>query len=89
MRSDTANKGKTWAPHRSLFQCTPDLPRKEMNRPLVVSYVHINEIVPGHMNLDKITKCSKKTGVAMAEGGTPIMFPTIAVQTESQWDISE
>ena len=76
MRSDTVTKGKQQAPHRSLFNAL-GLTEEEMNRPLVGIVCSYNEIVPGHMNLDKIANAVKQ-GVAMA-GGTPIMFPAIAV----------
>ena len=76
MRSDTVTKGKQQAPHRSLFNAL-GLTEEEMNRPLVGIVCSYNEIVPGHMNLDKIANAVKQ-GVAMA-GGTPIMFPGIAV----------
>ena len=76
MRSDTVTKGKQQAPHRSLFNAL-GLTEEEMNRPLVGIVSSYNEIVPGHMNLDKIVQ-AVKMGVAMA-GGTPIMFPAIAV----------
>ena len=76
MRSDTVTKGKQQAPHRSLFNAL-GLTEEEMNRPLVGIVCSYNEIVPGHMNLDKITE-AVKMGVAMA-GGTPIVFPAIAV----------
>ena len=75
MRSDTVTKGKQQAPHRSLFNAL-GLTEEEMNRPLVGIVCSYNEIVPGHMNLDKIANAVKQ-GVAMA-GGTPIMFPAIA-----------
>ena len=76
MRSDTVTKGKQQAPHRSLFNAL-GLTEEEMNRPLVGIVCSYNEIVPGHMNLDKIANALKQ-GVAMS-GGTPIMFPAIAV----------
>ena len=76
MRSDTVTKGKQQAPHRSLFNAL-GLTEEEMNRPLVGIVCSYNEIVPGHMNLDKIANAVKQ-GVAMA-GGTSIMFPAIAV----------
>ena len=76
MRSDTVTKGKQQAPHRSLFNAL-GLTEEEMNRPLVGIVCSYNEIVPGHMNLDKIANAVKQR-VAMA-GGTPIMFPAIAV----------
>ena len=64
------------APHRSLFNAL-GLTEEELDRPLVGIVSSYNEIVPGHMNLDKIVE-AVKTGVAMA-GGTPIVFPAIAV----------
>lgn len=76
MRSDTVTKGKQQAPHRSLMNAL-GLTQEEMDRPLVGIVSSYNEIVPGHMNLDKIVNAVKQ-GVAMA-GGTPIVFPAIAV----------
>ena len=76
MRSDTVTKGKQQAPHRSLFNAL-GLTKEEMERPLVGIVSSYNEIVPGHMNIDKIVD-AVKMGVAMA-GGTPIVFPAIAV----------
>ena len=76
MRSDTVTKGKQQAPHRSLFNAL-GLTKEEMERPLVGIVSSYNEIVPGHMNLDKIVNAVKQ-GVAMA-GGTPIVIPAIAV----------
>ena len=64
------------APHRSLFNALGMTP-EELSRPLIGVVSSYNEIVPGHMNLDKITE-AVKLGVAMA-GGTPVMFPAIAV----------
>ena len=64
------------APHRSLYKAL-GLTKEELDRPLIGIVSSYNEIVPGHMNLDKITE-AVKLGVAMA-GGTPIMFPAIAV----------
>lgn len=76
MRSDSVTKGVNQAPHRSLFNAL-GLTKEEMERPLVGIVSSYNEIVPGHMNLDKIVE-AVKLGVAMA-GGTPIVFPAIAV----------
>lgn len=76
MRSDSVTKGMQQAPHRSLFNAL-GLTKEEMERPLVGIVSSYNEIVPGHMNLDKIVE-AVKMGVAMA-GGTPIVFPAIAV----------
>jgi len=76
MKSDTVTKGKQQAPHRSLFNAL-GLTKEDMERPLVGIVSSYNEIVPGHMNLDKIVNAVKQ-GVAMA-GGTPIVFPAIAV----------
>ena len=76
MRSDAVTKGMQQAPHRSLFHAV-GLTEEEMNRPLVGIVSSYNEIVPGHMNLDKVVE-AVKMGVAMA-GGTPIVFPAIAV----------
>lgn len=76
MRSDTVKKGKQQAPHRSLFRAL-GFTDEELERPLIGIVSSYNEIVPGHMNLDKITEAVKQ-GVAMA-GGIPVMFPAIAV----------
>ena len=76
MRSDALKTGTQQAPHRSLFNAL-GMTKEEMDRPLVGIVSSYNEIVPGHMNLDKITQ-AVKLGVAMA-GGTPVMFPAIAV----------
>lgn len=76
MRSDTVTKGMQQAPHRSLFHAL-GMTQEELNRPLIGVVCSYNEIVPGHMNLDKICD-AVKMGVAMA-GGTPIMVPAIAV----------
>ena len=76
MRSDAVKKGMQSAPHRSLFNAL-GMTKEELERPLVGIVSSYNEIVPGHMNLDKITE-AVKMGVAMA-GGTPIVFPAIAV----------
>lgn len=76
MRSDSVTKGMQQAPHRSLFNAL-GLTKEELERPLVGIVSSYNEIVPGHMNLDKIVD-AVKLGVAMA-GGTPIVFPAIAV----------
>ncbi len=76
MRSDSVTKGMQQAPHRSLFNAL-GLTKEEMERPLVGIVSSYNEIVPGHMNLDKIVN-AVKLGVSMA-GGTPIVFPAIAV----------
>ena len=76
MKSDNVKKGMQQAPHRSLFNAL-GLTKEEMDRPLVGIVSSYNEIVPGHMNIDKIVE-AVKLGVAMA-GGTPRMFPAIAV----------
>lgn len=76
MRSDSVKKGMQQAPHRSLFNAL-GLTEEELSKPLVGIVSSHNEIVPGHMNLDKIVE-AVKLGVAMA-GGTPIVFPAIAV----------
>lgn len=64
------------APHRSLFHAL-GLTKEEQSRPLIGIVSSYNEIVPGHMNIDKLVE-AVKLGVAMA-GGTPIVFPAIAV----------
>ena len=76
MRSDNAKSGMQQAPARSLFRAL-GLTEEELARPLVGVVSSYNEIVPGHMNLDKIVEAVKQ-GVSMA-GGTPIVFPAIAV----------
>ena len=76
MRSDNVTKGMQQAPHRSLFNAL-GFTKEELERPLVGIVSSHNEIVPGHMNIDKIVE-AVKIGVAMA-GGTPVVFPAIAV----------
>ncbi len=76
MRSDQVKKGMAQAPHRSLFNAL-GYTKEELERPLVGIVCSYNEIVPGHMNLDKICE-AVRVGVAMA-GGTPVVFPAIAV----------
>ncbi len=76
MRSDAVKKGMQQAPHRSLFNAL-GYTEEELEKPLIGIVSSYNEIVPGHMNLDKIVAAVKQ-GVALA-GGTPIVFPAIAV----------
>ena len=76
MRKENVVDGVQNAPHRSLFHAL-GLTEEEQKRPLIGIVSSYNEIVPGHMNLDKIVD-AVKLGVAMA-GGTPIVFPAIAV----------
>jgi dihydroxy-acid dehydratase len=76
MRSDAVKTGMQQAPHRSLFNAL-GLTKEELKKPLIGIVSSYNEIVPGHMNLDKIVD-AVRLGVAMA-GGTPIVFPAIAV----------
>ncbi|MCI8638437.1 MAG: dihydroxy-acid dehydratase [Coprococcus sp.] len=76
MKSDVVKKGMQQAPHRSLFNAL-GYTKEELDRPIVGIVSSYNEIVPGHMNLDKIVD-AVKMGVAMA-GGTPVVFPAIAV----------
>ena len=76
MRSDNVTKGVERATNRSLFYAL-GYTREELDRPLIGVVCSQNEIVPGHMNLDKIAE-AVKAGVRMA-GGTPIEFPAIAV----------
>ena len=76
MKSDSLKFGTQNAPHRALYHAL-GLTDEEMERPLVGIVSSYNEIVPGHMNIDKIVD-AVKLGVAMA-GGTPIVFPAIAV----------
>ena len=76
MIKDTIVCGAQNAPHRSLYHAL-GLTKEEQERPLIAVVSSYNEIVPGHVNLDKIVN-AVKLGVAMA-GGTPIVFPAIAV----------
>ncbi len=76
MISDALKHGPHNAPHRSLYHALGYTP-EELDRPMVGIVSSYNEIVPGHMNLDKIVD-AVKMGVAMA-GGTPVVFPAIAV----------
>ena len=76
MRKENVVDGVQNAPHRSLFHAL-GLTEEEQKRPLIGIVSSYNEIVPGHMNIDKIVE-AVKLGVAMA-GGTPIVFPAIAV----------
>lgn len=76
MKSDSVLKGVQQAPHRSLFNAL-GMSDEEMKRPLIGIVSSHNEVVPGHMNLDKIAE-AVRMGIAMA-GGTPMMFPAIAV----------
>ncbi len=76
MKSDSVKKGMQTAPQRSLFNAL-GMTKEELEKPLVGIVSSYNEIVPGHMNIDKIVE-AVKLGVAMA-GGTPIVFPAIAV----------
>ncbi|UTY37862.1 dihydroxy-acid dehydratase [Allocoprobacillus halotolerans] len=76
MKSDQVKKGVERAPHRSLFNAL-GMTEEELDRPLIGVVNSYNEIVPGHMNLDKICEAVKK-GVYLA-GGTPIEVPAIAV----------
>ena len=76
MRSDVVKKGISQAPHRSLFNAL-GFTKEELQKPLIGIVSSYNEIVPGHINLDKIVD-AVKLGVAMA-GGMPVVFPAIAV----------
>ena len=76
MRSDSVKTGTQQAPHRSLFNAL-GYTEEERKRPMIGIVSSYNEIVPGHMNLDKIVE-AVKLGVAMA-GGMPVVFPAIAV----------
>ena len=76
MRSDSVKVGAQQAPHRSLLNAL-GYTKEELKKPLIGIVSSYNEIVPGHMNLDKIVD-AVKMGVAMA-GGTPVVFPAIAV----------
>ena len=76
MKSDNIKKGVARTPNKSLLYAL-GLTDEEINRPLIGIVSSYNEIVPGHMNIDKITE-AVKAGVRVA-GGTPIVFPAIAV----------
>ncbi|GHU81919.1 dihydroxy-acid dehydratase [Clostridia bacterium] len=76
MNSDAIINGAQNAPHRALFNAL-GFTGEEMRRPLIGIVSSYNEIVPGHMNIDKLVEAAK-LGVAMA-GGTPAVFPAIAV----------
>ena len=76
MRSDVIKKGTPAAPNRSLLYAL-GLTQEEIERPMIGVVCSYNEIVPGHMNLDKIAE-AVKAGVRAA-GGTPVEFPAIAV----------
>ena len=76
MKKENVVDGVQNTPHRSLFHAL-GLTEEEQKRPLIGIVSSYNEIVPGHMNIDKIVD-AVKLGVAMA-GGTPIVFPAIAV----------
>ncbi len=76
MKSDNAKTGVERAPNRSLFYAL-GLTKEELKRPLIGIVSSYNEIVPGHMNLDKIVE-AVRAGVLMS-GGTPVVFPAIAV----------
>ncbi|WP_055071365.1 dihydroxy-acid dehydratase [Clostridium massiliamazoniense] len=76
MRSDLVKKGASKAPHRSLFKAA-GLTEEEIERPLIGVVTAQNDIIPGHVNLDKIVEGVKK-GILMA-GGTPLAYPVIGV----------
>ena len=76
MKSDNVKCGSEHAPHRSLFNAL-GFTEEEMRKPMIGIVSSYNEIVPGHMNLDKIVE-AVKLGVAEA-GGMPVVFPAIAV----------
>lgn len=76
MRSDKIKKGITAAPQRALLHAL-GVTEKELEKPFIGIVSSYNEIVPGHMNIDKITEAVKQ-GVAQA-GGVPFVFPAIAV----------
>ncbi len=76
MVSDSIKNGAQNAPHRALYHAL-GMTEEEIKRPMVGIVSSYNEIVPGHMNIDKIVE-AVRIGVAMA-GGTPVVFPAIAV----------
>ena len=84
MRSDAVRKGMQQAPHRSLFNAL-GMTEEEMNKPLVGIVSSYNEIVPGHMNLDKIVE-AVKLGVAMG-GGTRLYSRLLQSVTVLPWDM--
>ncbi|WP_297630778.1 dihydroxy-acid dehydratase [uncultured Clostridium sp.] len=76
MRSDMVKKGASKAPHRSLFKAA-GLTQDEIDKPLIGIVSAQNDIIPGHIHLNTIVEAVKK-GV-LANGGTPLVFPTIGV----------
>ena len=76
MRSDLMKKGVDRIPHRALFRAL-GLTQEELDRPIIGIACAKNEIIPGHMHLDKIAE-AVKAGIRMA-GGTPVEFPSIGV----------
>ena len=85
MRSDNVTKGVQQAPHRSLMNAL-GMTEEEKNRPLIGIVNSYNEIVPGHMNLDKITE-AVKLGVAMLEA--PRLYSRQSQSAMvSRWDMS-
>ena len=80
MRSDNVTKGSERAPNRSLFYAL-GYTKEELERPLIGVVSAYSEIVPGHMNLDKIAD-AVKAGVEMA-GGTPILIPSMAMPSHT------
>ena len=85
MKSDNVKKGMQQAPHRSLFNAL-GFTEEEMNKPMVGIVSSYNEIVPGHMNLDKIVNAVK---LGVAEAGFRLYFRQSQSVTELQWDTSE
>ena len=85
MRSDNVKKGVERAPNRSLFYAL-GYTSEELERPLIGIVSSQNEIVPGHMNLDKIVE-AVKAGVRMA-GAPPSSFPPSPCATASPWGTS-
>ena len=86
MRSDTVTKGMQQAPHRSLFNAL-GMTQEELDRPLIGIVSSYNEIVPGHMNLDKITQAVKWKLLWQEEHRS--WFLRLQYVTELPWDISE
>lgn len=76
MKSDKLNNGVDWAPRRSLLHAL-GMTNEEIAQPLIGIVSSYNEIVPGHMNIDKIVDAVKQ-GVAMA-GGTPVLFAWLSL----------
>ena len=87
MKSDTVRKGTQQAPHRSLFNAL-GMTKEEMDKPLVGIVSSYNEIVPGHLNLDKIVNAVKLAALQWLAAHR-LYFRRSQYVTESQWDTLE